>query len=213
VSHLTLDHITIGCLDLAQGVAYAESVLGVPLARGGQHPLMGTHNHLLRLGDRLFLEVIAPDPSAGTLSRSRWFGLDDPAMKARLAVAPRLITWVVRTASIDDALATIEGAAGPAIRVTRGGLSWRIGVAGDGSMPFDGAFPTVIEWPEGVHPAEHLPDAGCSLRHFLVSHPDGERISAFLAPNLRDNRVAIRTASGTGFAADIETPHGVRRIA
>jgi Glyoxalase-like domain len=62
---LQLDHITVAADTLAAGVAHAEAALGVTIPFGGAHPLMGTHNHLLRLGETLFLEVIAPDPNAG----------------------------------------------------------------------------------------------------------------------------------------------------
>src|SRR5262249_53180740 len=81
---LQLDHIAIAADSLAAGVAYAEAALGVKIPYGGAHPLMGTHNHLLRLGDNVFLEIIAPDPAAGPLTRRRWFALDDAVVRADL---------------------------------------------------------------------------------------------------------------------------------
>ena len=39
-----LDHVTIGCASLAQGIAYVRERLGVEVPAGGQHPRMGTHN-------------------------------------------------------------------------------------------------------------------------------------------------------------------------
>jgi hypothetical protein len=63
------------------------------------------------------------------------------------------VTWVARTSDITSGLAKIPHAAGPAITLTRGDLAWLISVPPDGSMPYDGAFPTLIEWPEGPHPA------------------------------------------------------------
>src|SRR5215472_5511541 len=98
---LQIDHITVAADNLRAGVAHAEAALGVKIPFGGAHPLMGTHNHLLRLGETLFLEVIAPDPAAGPLSRRRWFSLDDPAWRAELAAGPRLATWVVATDDIE----------------------------------------------------------------------------------------------------------------
>ncbi|TWA91006.1 glyoxalase-like protein [Bradyrhizobium stylosanthis] len=69
---LRLDHITVAANDLAEGVAYVEDALGIAPPAGGAHPLMGTHNHLLRLSETSFLEVIAPDPSAPAPTRPRW---------------------------------------------------------------------------------------------------------------------------------------------
>jgi hypothetical protein len=34
---------------LAQGLAWCEATLGVTPGPGGEHPLMGTHNRLMRL--------------------------------------------------------------------------------------------------------------------------------------------------------------------
>src|SRR3954469_7122628 len=73
-----LDHITVAARSLAQGLAYLRDALGVDLPYGGAHPRMATHNHLLRLGPALFLELIAIDPTAPPPARPRWFQLDDP---------------------------------------------------------------------------------------------------------------------------------------
>ena len=62
---------------------------------------MSTHNHLMRLGNSAFLEVISIDPDAPAPARTRWFDLDDPAMRARLALSgktsiggePMVSTW------------------------------------------------------------------------------------------------------------------------
>src|SRR5436853_50841 len=74
-----LDHLTVIAPSLAAGVAWVRDVLGIEAPRGGAHPLMGTHNHLLRLGDDVFLEIVAVDPDAPRPSHRRWFGLDDQA--------------------------------------------------------------------------------------------------------------------------------------
>jgi hypothetical protein len=209
---LQLDHITLAASSLAEGVAYAERALGVSIPAGGTHPSMGTHNHLLRLGDGLFLEVIAVDPGAGPLSRPRWFGLDDPALRAELALSPRLATWVVNTIDIATALASVPHAARPAVRVSRGALEWLISVPPDGSMPFNGAFPTIIEWPTGPHPSSRMPDLGCSLIALDIGHPDHKLISASLAPFLHDRRVRFADAAVPSLRVTIKTPDGEREL-
>jgi len=209
---LQLDHITIAADSLAAGVAYAEAALDVKIPFGGAHPLMGTHNHLLRLGDSLFLEIIAPDPAAEPVSRRRWFGLDDPAMRAELAAGPRLATWIVATDDIEATLRELPLARGPAIKVTRGELSWLISVPSDGAMPFGGAFPTLIAWPRGPHPASRMPDLGCSLVSFEIAHPDARAIRDALQPHLNDARVQFMPAPHVSLRATIRTPQGERRL-
>lgn len=209
---LELDHITVAANDLAEGVAHVESALGIAPPAGGAHPLMGTHNHLLRLSGTTFLEVIAPNPTAPAPARPRWFAMDDPRTRAALAASPRLLTWVVRTPDIAAVLAKIPQAARPAITVTRGQLEWQISVPPDGSMPFGGAFPTVIQWPDGPYPASRMADLGCALLAFEIRHPEADTIRSTLAGVLDDARIRIEVADAPSFRAVIRTPRGDREL-
>ncbi|MFN6996241.1 MAG: VOC family protein, partial [Aquincola tertiaricarbonis] len=62
--HVELDHLVVGARSLEEGAAWCEATFGIVPGPGGQHPLMGTHNRLLRLqgGDafaQAYLEIIA----------------------------------------------------------------------------------------------------------------------------------------------------------
>ncbi len=59
---LQLDHLSIIAPSLADGVAHVRACLDIDVPYGRVHPDMGTHNHLLRLGDDVYLEIIAVDP-------------------------------------------------------------------------------------------------------------------------------------------------------
>ena len=72
---LQLDHIVVASLTLEEGVAHVERRLGVIVPPGGEHPSMGTHNHVMRLGDGIYLEIISPNPKVHP-KRPRRFGLD-----------------------------------------------------------------------------------------------------------------------------------------
>ena len=75
-ANLQFDHLVVPCARLAEGVAHVEAMLGVKMAPGGKHAVMGTHNALLGLG-AIYLEVIAADPDAPAPGRPRWFNLDE----------------------------------------------------------------------------------------------------------------------------------------
>jgi hypothetical protein len=141
---------------------------------------MGTHNRLLALGGRRFLELIAIDPEAPPRSHSRWFGLDSGPMKARLAAGPALIHWVMRTDDLAEALRDYPEDV-EILQLARGDYRWRIGVPRDGRLPCEGACPTLIEWQGDLHPADRLPESGCTLVDLgrggeaRFSTPAGER--------------------------------------
>src|SRR3954464_627628 len=96
-----IDHLVVTAASLADGVEYVQRALGVAPQPGGEHVRMGTHNVLLRLGERVYLEVIAVDAGAPPPGRPRWFRLDEPDA-VRL---PRLATWAARTRDIRAAAA------------------------------------------------------------------------------------------------------------
>ena len=108
-----LDHLTIVAPTLQEGVDHVGDRLGLDMPFGGRHPEMGTLNHLLRLGDDVFLEVIAIDPEAARPAHPRWFGLDDAERVRRdWDAGHRLRTWVARTSELDailDRMAPLMG--------------------------------------------------------------------------------------------------------
>ena len=161
----TLDHLVVASRTLEEGAAWMEAKLGVSVAGGGKHALMGTHNRLLKLDQRRYLEVIAIDPDAPAPGRARWFELDAPAMKARLENGPALIHWVERTADLESELRTYPGAV-EILSFTRGPYRWRMGLARDGSFPANGKAATLIQWEGGLHPWDALPETGVRLADF-----------------------------------------------
>src|SRR5215467_3043415 len=99
-----LDHLVVAAATLEQGEDHLEATLGVRPQRGGKHVAMGTHNSLLKLGPRTFLELIAVDPEGPAPAHPRWFGLDTQAMREALFSGPRLIHWVARTDDVEASL-------------------------------------------------------------------------------------------------------------
>ena len=61
---LQIDHLVIGVAELDAGVRQFEELTGIRPAFGGEHPDLGTHNALISLGDRTYLELLAPRPGA-----------------------------------------------------------------------------------------------------------------------------------------------------
>lgn len=161
-----IDHLVIAADSLEQGAAWCEKTFGVAPGPGGAHPLMGTHNRLLRIDgpafERCYLEIIAVDPAAPAPGRTRWFGLDDPVLREAIRIEPRFIHAVARTGNIEMlrwGLINCQLDPGTLLAAHRdtpaGRLAWRITVRDDGALLESGAMPTLIEW-QGPHPCERM---------------------------------------------------------
>jgi Glyoxalase-like domain len=199
---LALDHIAVSAGTLEAGADWVEGVLGVPLAGGGQHPHMGTHNRLLSLGD-LYLEVIAIDPSAAKPAYPRWFDLD------HFRGPPRLTNWICRTDDLDAALTTSPHGTGIATDLHRGDYRWRFAVPPSGKLPFDDCHPALIQWQGDLHPAKSLRDHGIRLTGLQITHPQAPALRAALK-GLADPRVTIELGPYHAIRATLSTPNGHR---
>lgn len=209
-----LDHLVVVAPDLEEGVAYLRDHLGVDLPYGGRHPEMGTHNHVLRMGDGVFLEVIAVDESADRPMRARWFGLDDGiAVRRAWDAGLRLRGWVARGADLEAVLAGAPNLFDDIIRVSRGDRSWRFCLPRDGSLPAGGAAPCVIDWGERGTPVPGMPDSGVALRGFILEHPDPDAVRALYQRMGLENPPEVRLGATLRYCAYLDTPRGVVELA
>jgi hypothetical protein len=209
VSSVALDHLVVAAPSLEAGVAWCENTLGVTPGPGGQHPLFGTHNRLLKVSSGAFpdayLEIIAIDPDAPAPARPRWFGLD----VLDLSAGPRLLNVVARSTMLDMhrwGLITVGLKPGDPVAASRetpqGTLSWQILVREDGQLNCGGALPTLIQW-QGSHPTTRMPDSVITLQA-LALHGVPPRA----ADVMRLRGVQIDTQPGPALVAKLATPLG-----
>ena len=204
----SLDHLVIAAASLDQGEAYVEAKVGVRPTRGGKHEAMGTHNSVLRMGERVYLEVIAVDPDGVSPGRARWFELDRPEMRAALAGSPRLIHWVVRCDDIDSARRACPVDPGPVHMLSRGEYRWSITIPDDGHLPGGGVMPTLIAWIDGHHPADSMPDQRIRLTSLAASHPTPGLVRSTLAALGLNSALRVSYDTTPRLAAMLATPRG-----
>lgn len=200
---LDLDHILWSAPDLESGELIFAELSGAKPARGGVHAGFGTCNSLLSLGDGLYFEIIAPDPTqdlAGTRG-------------ARIATQPRpgLTAFAVRS----DDLVTMRHAAQSAGIPIRGPVSmgrtradgvrldWSILYFGDET--FGDSVPFAIDWGSSPHPSNSTP-RGLRLLNFVALHPERERLEAIYSA--LGIPIRVERALTAGFLAELETPRG-----
>lgn len=197
-----LDHLVLGAPELDAAVETLERALGVRARPGGRHPAFGTHNALLALGGRAYLEVMAPDPAAPAASGPLPFGV--AALRR-----PRLVAWAVRCEAIAQRVAAARGdgydpgepRAGERRAPDGQVLRWRMTPGGrDG-----GVVPFLIEWGNTPHPAATAP-GGVALVSLSLEHPEPDAIASRL--RALQVRVAVARAAAPCLVAVVEGPRG-----
>lgn len=168
-----LDHILLGCNDLERGVAFVKDQTGVRAAFGGVHPGRGTENALLSLGERRYLEIIAPDPEQA--------GVQQYSAISKLS-EPRLIGWAAHRDDLESfaALLRNEGieceGPQPGSRQRPDGkvLHWKALRLKDDR---GGLLPFFIEWStDSIHPSADAP-SGCRLARFGAFSTEAEELA------------------------------------
>lgn len=140
---LGIDHIVWGVPDLQEGIAYFEKISGVKPAIGGTHHSRGTINALVPLGDRRYLELLAPDPR---YKGARWMGVGD-------VKEPMLLRWALAVSDIWQSKVFLEEAGFPVGTVESGSrelpdgrmIRWSMT---DPDAANDIGVPFLVEWGE-----------------------------------------------------------------
>jgi len=211
---LKLDHLSIIAPSLAEGVAHVRTCLDLDVPFGQRHAYMGTHNHLMQLGDTVYLEIVALDPEADRPGRRRWFGLDDrKKVRSDWDEGRRLRGWVARTdAAIDTVIAGHGGIFGEKVPLPAVNPSFDFAIPHDGSLPLDGAAPSIIDRRGKPRSMATIADLGARLRSFTLEHPDPAAVEALYRAMALDRPPAIGRGPSLRYRAQIETPAGPREL-
>jgi hypothetical protein len=171
---------------------------------GGRHPAWGTHNAIVPLGPTMYLEIIAPDPSAPPPAGPRPLGLDTLA-------APRLATWVAAGTDLEH-LARSARARGIDLgdAMERGrerpdGVTLRWTMTDPMADRAGGVIPFYIDWGTTPHPGSAGP-AECRLLSLVARHPTPDTVRAQL--DFLGLPLIVELANTPGLTAVLETTRG-----
>jgi hypothetical protein len=203
---MIIDHLVYAAPDLAAAVDDLEGRLGVRAKAGGKHLDIGTHNALLALGPRIYLELIGPDPDQPQPANPRPFGIDELA-------APRLVGWALGCDDIDAAVATARQRGydpGDPIDMQRAAssgevLRWRLtlNALGGGPLPF------LIAWGDTPHPSVSAPH-GLVLESLDIEHPEPREVAGALVALGAD--VAVKPAASVALVAHVRCRDGMEEV-
>ena len=205
-----LDHIIWACSDLDAGVRRFESLAGVRPRFGGVHASGLTHNALVRIAPRSYLEILAPTGPASA-DDDEWCRI------ARATREPQIMTYCQRSGRSLSDLAAIarsygckDGVVARNGRRTPDGVDLRWQWVAPKVDGLGLAFPFFIDWLDSPHPAQMLPgeqgDTGVSLREWVVQHPEAPRLRTILSE--LGSPIETQTAEHAAFRLVLETPRG-----
>ncbi|MDH3681137.1 MAG: VOC family protein [Acidimicrobiia bacterium] len=200
-----IDHFVVAAGDLDQATTWFADQTGVAPTPGGAHPGVGTRNALVSLGERTYIELIAPDPDQPEPASPRPFGID-------AIDTPRLVTFAVCPDDIDDAAARLKAEAGVDLGVVYAmsrrrpdgvELSWRLTRSvypeGGGLVPF------LIDWGDTPHPAASAA-TGCALDAVALRHPRPDTVEAVLS--VLELAIPVGSGDEPGLTVSLQTPRG-----
>ena len=142
-----LDHIVFGSFTLEEGTKFVENILQAKLSDIGYHKDMGTHNRVIRISERVYLEVIAIDPKSSNLSNKKWFNLDNSKLQSKLKKSPQIIGYVIENNDIN-----ISKYYDPFFELSRDIYEWQFAMPTINNNILDreiieaGMIPSLISW-------------------------------------------------------------------
>jgi len=163
-----VDHVILGINDLQKGIEELESRTGVRAEFGGVHPGRGTQNALISLGERHYLEILAPNPKEKG-------GEGTGELHKLTALTP--IGWAARANDLPSTQRLLRehgaqtGEIRPGARKRPDGarLAWK---TLDITSPASPLLPFFIEWDHATaHPSATSP-GGCRLADLILEDPN-----------------------------------------
>lgn len=201
-----VDHLIWACLDLEAGIDKFEALTGVRAEVGGKHPGLGTHNALVHIGNRSYLEIVAPDPDQ---DGGPW------ARTLEKMPEPGLLHWVIARPNLGDYVSGLPGLVGgenEIMGVSRkhpklGMLRWELMLLP--KHEHGCLVPFLIDWRDSSHPTESL-DHVCTLKKVCVTTPrlsDMSKIGSWLGLN-----ASLADGSEAKLEFFLDTPKGEVRL-
>jgi hypothetical protein len=200
-----LDHLVFAVADLDDGIAQLEAATGIRPVFGGPHPGQGSHNALLALGPRVYLEIVAPDPAQANPRSLPSLGLSETR-------SSRMVGWALDAPDLEGLIANAGAKGFPMVGPTSGGrqrpdgylLSWRIATLADLRLG-DGLAPFFIDWGATEHPTVGL-QGGIRLMSVRAQYTDPQPVQA--AFDALGIPVMVEAGVEPALIAVLDTPRG-----
>ena len=91
----------------------------------------------------------------------------------------------------------------------RGYLSWQLSIRSDGSLPFQGLCPSLIEWQGNLSPAAKMTDLGCRLNTIQIQTTEFDQLNSALSDIGTEKFVQLNQGESNSIAIEFATPRGL----
>ena len=170
-----LDHIVLGSLTLEEGTEFLENILQAKLSDIGYHKDMGTHNRVIRISEKVYLELVAIDPKRKNLKNRKWFNLDSSNLQSKLKKSPQIIGYVIENNNRD-----INKYYDPFFRASRDKYEWQFAMPTfrnnilDSEIIEKGVIPSLISW-KSEKPIYQMKENQFELVRFEIKLPESRQ--------------------------------------
>jgi hypothetical protein len=201
-----LDHIVYAVPDFDVALDWFEEHTGIRPKVGGRHLTQGTRNAVVNLGNGIYLEILAVDPTNKDITAPRWMGID-------LISKPVVSRWAFKTANTladANALRTLDSDMGSVEegqrQLSTGNLlKWEIIMPL--AEPAIDILPFFVNWSSSdFHPTERMPKE-YTLEAIRLQHPEPDTVMSEL--KYLGVETAVTKAETVGILMDIRTPKGL----
>lgn len=200
---MQVDHLIWVAPTLRDGCDQLFEMTGLEALYGGVHPTGGSHNAIIPLAERAYVEVLAVDPAQSSGATREWLlQAGDRSGLATFAIASRDLDALAEAAQRAGLKAHPPGSYS---RRTPEGklLRWR-GAQVSGHL-FGAAMPFFIEWLEGCHPCDG--PATPTLGDVVVRTPYASEFEVAAHALGIKNLFQIEAGAFNGVSAIVRTPH------
>lgn len=169
-----IDHFMVAANNLDSLSRYFTELTGIPVANGGTHPDLGTHNKLIATDTDTYLELIAPNPASESRS---------PLRDVIEKIAQPRLHRIILQGQADHFPAIVEAyqRIGVATEVkslsrqtdTGDTLRWQL-LMPEAENNYGIFVPLFIDWGSAIHPTRSLPSAPCTLVACSAGHPQAQ---------------------------------------
>lgn len=200
-----VDHLVFATPDFDAGLRHIREHFGVEPVTGGHHPVYGTRNALVALGESCYIEIIGPDTKVLEPHEVHIFGIHE-------LQGPRLVTWA---AGANDLEALTDrsrkemidlGTVSQGSRHRPDGMELTWSFTDPLAARNGGVLPFFVDWGDTEHPAKSLSQE-CELLELTLQHPHAKNVEERLRAIGIDH--PIEMAAEPRVAARIRTPKGI----